>query len=470
MTGWLIFFFGLFLASLGYASYISYNKNRSSDDFMLAGSNIGAILGFLTFSAALFSAFTFMGMPDFFRVHGVGAWIFLAFSDALMVFLLIWFGFALRKKATQVGYKGVAGFVQSCFKNRWAGYLVFVSSFLFLIPYVAIQIRGISIFLDAAFPDLIPAWGWSSLLVILMLVYSEIGGLKAIMYSDAIQGVIMLAVIWIIGLTCLSMAGGLEAGLAKVEETNPALLSLPGPKGLFSSPFLIASAIAIILIPVSQPQFTTRLVVMKNLKSVHKMAYAVGVFAILVILPTAFIGLYGAVKYPDSSTAEFISAALLFDQAHPIAALAVVGLFAACLSTTNAQIFALGTELRSLLSGSEKRNMRITQLAIFVFSLIVLVFSTYMSDELVLLARVSFAGTSMIAPVVLGAVMFKNPPKSLLVVSALALGYFVLTLLELVPAGFAGLPTDAAMYCVLIPLTAILMIAHHFTQKTSHAA
>ncbi|OOG74294.1 sodium:solute symporter family protein [Algoriphagus sp. A40] len=470
MTGWLIFFFTLFLASLGYASYRSYNKNRSSDEFMLAGSNIGSILGFLTFSAALFSAFTFMGMPDFFRVHGVGAWVFLAFSDALMVFLLIWFGFALRKKAAQVGYKGVAGFVQSCFNNRWAGYLVFISSFLFLIPYVAIQIRGISIFLNAAFPDLIPDWGWSSLLVILMLVYSEIGGLKAIMYSDAIQGVIMLAVIWIIGLTCLEMAGGLEAGLAKVEETNAALLSLPGPKGLFSSPFLIASAIAIVLIPVSQPQFTTRLVVMKNLKSVHKMAYAVGIFAILVILPTAFIGLYGAVKYPDSSTADFISAALLFDQANPIAALAVVGLFAACLSTTNAQIFALGTELRSLLSGSDKKNMRITQLAILVFSLIVLVFSTYMSDELVLLARVSFAGTSMIAPVVLGAVIFKNPPKSLLVVSALALGYFVLSLLKLVPAGFAGLETDAAMYCILIPVTAVLMLAHHFTQKSTHEA
>ena len=31
---------------------------------MLAGKSIGPILGFLTFSAALFSAFTFMGMPD----------------------------------------------------------------------------------------------------------------------------------------------------------------------------------------------------------------------------------------------------------------------------------------------------------------------------------------------------------------------------------------------------------------------
>ena len=105
MIGWLIFFFVLFLASLGYASYKSYSKNRSSDEFMLAGSNIGAILGFLTFSAALFSAFTFMGMPDFFRTHGVGAWIFLGLSDALMVFFLIWFGYKLRKRASEVGYK-----------------------------------------------------------------------------------------------------------------------------------------------------------------------------------------------------------------------------------------------------------------------------------------------------------------------------------------------------------------------------
>jgi solute:Na+ symporter, SSS family len=470
MTGWLILFFLLFLASLAYASYKSYRKNRSSDEFMLAGSNIGAILGFLTFSAALFSAFTFMGMPDFFRVHGVGAWIFLGFSDALMVFFLLWFGYSLRKRASLVGYKGVAGFVQSCFQNKWAGYLVFISSFLFLIPYVAIQIRGISIFLNAAFPDLLPYWGWSALLVIIMLIYSEIGGLKAIMYSDAIQGVILLVVIWIIGLTCLNMVGGIEAGTQAVIQSNKDLLSLPGPKGLFSSPFLIASAIAIVMIPVSQPQFTTRLVVMKNLKAVHKMAYAVGIFAILVILPTAFIGLYGAVKYSDSSTAEFLSSALLFDQANPVAALAVVGLFAACLSTTNAQIFALGTELRSLLTGEDKRNMRITKLGILIFSLIVLVFSSLISDELVLLARVSFAGTSMIAPVVLGAVIFKNPPKSLLILSALALSYFVLSLLGLVPAGFIGLPTDAAMYLILIPATVILMLVHHYSSKTTHEA
>jgi solute:Na+ symporter, SSS family len=467
MTGWLIFFFAIFLASLAYASYKSYRKNRTSDEFIFAGSNIGAILGFLTFSAALFSAFTFMGMPDFFRVHGVGAWVFLAFSDALMVFFLIWFGYKLRKRAAIRGYKGVAGLMKTCYDSNFAGYLIFASAFIFLIPYVAIQIRGISIFLNAAFPDFLPDWSWSAIMVAIMLAYAAIGGLKAIMYSDAIQGVILLTVIWIIGAACLEMSGGLQNAMAIVAERNPSLTSLPGPKGLFSSQFLIASAIAIVLIPVSQPQFTTRLVVMKDLKSVHKMAYAVGIFAILVILPTAAIGLYGAVKYPDASTAEFLSQALLFDQAVPVAALAVVGLFAACLSTTNAQIFALGTELRSLLTGSDRRIMRITKSSVFMFSMIVLVFSTYMSDELVLLARVSFTGTSMVAPAILGAVIFAKPPKELLWLSFLALLYFIFSIIELVPDQFWGWNLDFFLYCVLFILTALIMIRHQLKVNRS---
>jgi len=64
MTTWVIIMFAGFFGLLGYASFKSYQKNRSSQEFMLAGSSLGVFLGFMTFSAALFSAFTFQGMPD----------------------------------------------------------------------------------------------------------------------------------------------------------------------------------------------------------------------------------------------------------------------------------------------------------------------------------------------------------------------------------------------------------------------
>jgi len=458
MKTWIFIFFGIFFALLAFASWKSYRRNRSAEEFMLAGKSIGPILGFLTFSAALFSAFTFMGMPDFFRNHGIGAWTFLAFSDGVMVFFILWFGYQLRKKAKEHNFQGVAGLMVSSYGTKWAGVAMFTSAFIFLIPYVAIQIRGISIFLEAAFPGMLPSWVWALIMVVMMLVYAEIGGLKAIVYSDAIQGLILLLVIWLIGSTCIAAFGNVPDLFRAVEDVNAELLSTPGPKGLFSWQFLLGSMIAVVMIPVTQPQLTTRLVVIKDLASMKKMAYAVGIFAILVIVPTIFIGMYGAVKYPGVAASEFLSQTLLFDQAAPVAALAIVGLFAACLSTTNAQIFALGNELRSLLPGEEKKVMRITRISLFFFAAVVMVFSTLMSDELALLARVSFTGTAMMAPIVLMAVIGKRrPPKAVIIVSSMALVTYLLSLAGVVPEHIGTLRLDLFLYLFLI--VSVLLIS-----------
>lgn len=459
MIQWVLILGGIYLLLLVLASTRSFKRNRSLDEFMFAGSNIGPLLGVLTFAAALFSAFTFLGMPDFFKVHGVGAWIFLAFSDGVMVFFMIWFGYKIRMKAKKLGFKGVAGLIQTVYQLKIAGLLMFTSAFIFLIPYVAIQIRGISIFLNATFPDTLPIWSWSVLIVVIMLVYSEIGGFKAIVYSDAIQGILLLSVIWIIGISCILYFGNVKNLFDAVHNIDKQLLSTPGPKGLFSPQFLIGSMIAIVLIPVTQPQFTTRLMVMKNIKSLYRMAVSIGVFAILVIFPTIFIGMYGAVKYSASDTSEFLSSALLFDQVGIVAALAVIGLFAACLSTTNAQLFALGSELRSLLSGTEKQVFLKTKIGIFIFAVIVLLFSTVMSDELALLARTSFTGTSMMAPIVLSAVICKGSPgKEILFASGFAFIVFLLSLFGLIPQELGKMKLDILLYIFLAIITAVSII------------
>jgi solute:Na+ symporter, SSS family len=459
MITWVIIMFAGFIVLLVLASVKSYKKNRSSQEFMLAGSSLGVFLGFMTFSAALFSAFTFQGMPDFFRTHGIGAWIFLAFSDGVMVFFLLWFGRKLRRKAKDRGFKGMAGLMSDIYGNRWAGYALFLSSFLFLIPYAAIQIRGISVFFDAAFPNFLPRWGWSLILVVFMILYAEIGGFKAMVYSDAIQGTILLVVLWLIATTCITKLGGVKSMFEQVQIANAALLSTPGPKGLFTWQFLLGSTIAVVMIPVSQPQMGTRLVVMKSLKSMKKMAFAVGSFAILIIAATIFIGMYGSVVYPNASAQEFWGKALLYDQLAPVAGLAMVGLFAACLSTTNSQIFALGNELRSLLPDDEKKSMRITKIFLFIFSVLVMIFASLMGDQIALLARVSFTGTSMFAPVVLAAVAMKGKPgKELIVISMVALLVFVGSQAGIVPSKIGAMQLDILLYMFITGATLISVI------------
>ena len=450
MTRWLWIIGGLYLAALVVATIYSRRRTRSADDYVLAGSNIGLFFGFLTFSATVFSTFTLMGMPDFFRTHGVGAWIFLAVSDGAVAFLMLWFGYHLRRRVSEKGFQGMAGLLSACYGQRWSGYVYFAGAFLFLVPYVAIQIRGIGIFLEAAFPETLPFWGWATVIVVVMLVYSEIGGLKAIIYSDVMQGVLLITVTWIIALGCIQYFGGVGPMFEQVRQTNEALLSTPGPQGLFTVQFLVASFLAILFLPVTQPQLTARMVIMRDTKAMLQMAVAFGLFAMLVILATIPIGMYGAVRYANAPTSEFLVNVLLFDQADVIGAAVAVGLVAAAMSTADSQIFALGAELRSLLSGQERRVMLRTKLAIVFFALAALVFAVLSSDQLVLLARVSFAGTSLLAPLVLGAILSRRPPGvEVIVVTALGLLIFLSSLLGLIPGTLGPARMDLLLLLTL---------------------
>ena len=434
MLTWLLIVGSIYVTILFLLAWRSRRMIRNHRDFLMAGSNIGLVLGFMTFAATLFSTFTLLGMPDFSRTHGIGAWIFLAFSDAGMVFLIVWFGYLLRKRVSAKGFNGMSGLLQDCYRNRWAGYIYFSGVFIFLVPYVAIQIRGVAIFLVEAFTTTMPIWAWSLLIVVVMLVYSELGGLKAIIYADFMQGTLLMVVVWIIAITCMKSLGGWSEMFRQVETVNPALLSTPGPKGLLNSQFLIASFLAILMIPVTQPQLSTRLVIMKNTRSMYRMAVAVGTFAMLVIFPTIIIGLYGALRYPDASVSEFLGGVLLHDQAAVVGSAAIIGLFAAAMSTSDSQLFAMGNEFRGLISVSESGSLLAARLAIIIFALAALVFSLLSSDQLVLLARISFAGTAMMGPLVILGILSSRPQGGFMIVaSGLGLMAFILSQAGVLP-------------------------------------
>jgi SSS family solute:Na+ symporter len=450
MLKWLIILGVLYIGVLIFLSWKSKKTIHSANDFMLGGAKIGLVLGFMTFAATLFSTFTLMGMPDFSRKNGVGAWIFLTFSDAVMVFFILWFGFYLRKKVGQNPFHGMSALLQKCYNNKQVGYLYFACVFIFLIPYVAIQIRGVSIFLHAAFPNFISIWIWAVLIVVVMMVYSELGGLKAIIYADFLQGTLLLTVVWLIAFNCLNEVGGWSALFEKTQAINKQLLTAPGPNKLLTPQFLIASCIAILMIPVTQPQLSTRLIIMKDYNALKRMAVAVGIFATLVILPTIIIGLYGSIYYTKASTAEFLGGVLLSEQNNVIASLTIIGLFAAAMSTSDSQLFAMGNEVRGLMQLKESQSLRPIRLFILLFSISALLFSLISSDELVLLARLSFSGTAIMGPLIILGILANKPQGLFMVwISLLGLLVFILTQLNILPLKIGLLRMDLLIMIVL---------------------
>ncbi len=466
-----LFFAGaVYLLLLMLFTYLTKSKDKDSKTYFLAGANLGSVLGLFTFAATLFSTFTLLGMPDFFRTHGVGAWIFLAVSDMVMVFGILWIGYYLRKKTKNHQYLGMAGFMEKCYESRLAGIVAFAGAFIFLIPYVAIQIRGVAIFLNEAFMNGPALWVYAAGMVVVMLIYSEIGGLKAIIYSDTLQGILLLVVIWVIGINCLDKMGGLAAAFEKIGQQNEALLSVPGPKGIFNFQFLFSSMVAICMIPFTQPQVSTRLIIMKSEKSLFRTAIGLGTFAILVILPTVFLGMYGALNYPEASTSEFLGQTLIHDQPGYLGAFVLIGLIAAAISTADSQIFALGGETRSLLKGEDKSMVARARISILIFAALALIFALLSSDELVLLARASFAGTALLAPMIFTGI-FYDRSMHLVSLPWLTLGAIIFSIasqLNLLAQTVGGIRVDLFLL-IILSLYALVLIGIDRSRARSRA-
>ncbi|MEM6344739.1 MAG: sodium:solute symporter family protein [Bacteroidota bacterium] len=439
MIAWLMVLGPIYVIVLGTLAWRSRRADQSEMEFLLGNAKLGLMVGLLTTAASLFSTFTLQGMPDFFRQHGVASWIFLAVADGVMIFVIVGFAFYLRRRVAEKGFSGVGPLLNACYETPWAGRMYFLGIFIFLIPYVSIQIKGITIFLTAVFPEFMPTWAWGLAIVGLMLLYSETGGLKAIIFADVIQAVLLLGVVWIIASVCLDKMGGMASMFQQVERENVALLSSPGPKGLLGPQFLFASMLAIAFVPITQPHITTRLVIMKSIKETHRMAIGIGIFAVLVILPTLFIGFYGAINYADLSTAEFLSQVLLFDQLPWVAALGVIGLLAAAISTSDSQLFAMGTEFRGLFEAGRSR-MALTRIAIVAFAVCALIFSQIASDELALLALSGFSGTAILGPMILAAILRNRPPATwMIIVTGIGLLSFLASQFGLIPKAVLGM-------------------------------
>lgn len=457
LTFWFVFFLLIYLASMVWA--VARSQKIDAKD---TGS-LTAKLGMTTFVATLFSTFTLMGMPDFFRNHGVGAWLFLGVTDVAMAFLVLWFGLKVRIFKNKHGFRSISNVLNSTYGGKTASMIYLLGIFVFLIPYVAIQLHGISIFFNAiwAWPE------WLTSLLVLSAIFALIhkGGFGAIVLSDAIQWGIVFVTIWIIGVVCLSELGGLSSAFEKLESSNPAWLSTPGPKGLFSWQFLVATFIAIILMPISQPQLTWRVSSFKSEKDLRLGAVGIAIFSFLVILPTLFIGMYGAVFLSESSSPEFWKEVLVNRQIPFIGALAMIGLLAASMSTADSQLHSLRREFTgSVKPGSVNKSNNFIILTFFFLAAYFL--SLVATNELVLLARVSFTGTALLAPMVLIAFTSSNKKshRYIPLITGVALVVFLSSNFGLTPSSVFGVRVDLSLMVTVF----ILSFIFHMLDLTKH--
>ncbi|HSG46636.1 MAG TPA: hypothetical protein VLA43_02360 [Longimicrobiales bacterium] len=204
-------------------------RTHTTEDFFLAGKAIGLLA--LTFAAlaSTFSSFTFLGGPSFLYLSGLGAMMFVlpaTLTNALSAWVL---AKRLRLVAEIRPVLTLPDVVGLRYGSRAAQGLAALAILLGVVGYMATQVAGLGVIMDSVF-GLGKGWGiWLGTLVV--LAYAVTGGIKAGIYTDLAQGLLMAAASVLVFVFVLESGDGLSGISRTILAAEPEFLS---PWGLYS--------------------------------------------------------------------------------------------------------------------------------------------------------------------------------------------------------------------------------------------
>ena len=202
-------------------------KAKDSEGFMLAGRNVGLSLGAATAMATWVTSNTTMLAPVFALTLGV--WGMVAYSTASFGLLL--FAVLAGRIRTLLPDGVTAG---DFFRRRYgrAGWVIFlVITMLYSLSWlVSMAIAGGDLLYALAG---IPYVEGMSLILLVCVLYTLFGGLYAVIGTDFLQSIIILAGIVVIGFLAFQQVSISEA-YDHIRESQPALLDIAMPAALLA--------------------------------------------------------------------------------------------------------------------------------------------------------------------------------------------------------------------------------------------
>jgi len=289
----------LYLGVIGYLGYRGYAKTRNSVDYMLGGRQIHPFVMAMSYGATFISTSAIVGFGGIAAQFGMSLLWLAAANIAVGVFIaFIVFGKRTRKMGLNLDahtFPELLGRrMDSRFIQRFMGLIIFI----FMPLYAAAVLIGASRILEGLLG--IPYLYSVVIFSVLVAAYVILGGLKGVMYTDALQGTLMFAGMLVLFIVIYSTLGGVGAAhrsLTDLAHLVPEGLKNIGHRGWTASPaggsplwWVIYSSLVLgVGIGVlAQPQLVVRYMTVKSDKELNR-AVLIGAIFILFTVGTTYI-------------------------------------------------------------------------------------------------------------------------------------------------------------------------------------
>jgi len=411
------------------------------EDFFLYGRKAGFIVLYLTVVATYHSAFAFLGSGGFFYTHGIGfwdagTWTILAGATTYVLGSRIW---ALGKK---FGYITPADMLADFYESEAVRVVTALVSVIFTILYIQVQAQGLGYIINVASGGRISFELGTLILLCVAAAYVMAGGIRAVYWTDVFQGAWMYVALWVGGLfLAYELFGGPAALWSRVSAERPDLLTLPGPQGFFTPGMWFGMTVVFSFGIVFQPHMMIRYYTAISGRTLKWLGATTPLYLLTIYVPSAFVGLGGALVMPDLAVPDRIFPEMLFAHAPAwLTGLVLAGATAAAMSTLDSILHANTTVLTRdvyqryvVKHASHGHYINVGRAIVLGLLLVGYLLSIRTFDLLVILVSLSGAGALQLGPAIVG-VCFptRRPLTRAGVLAGIATGLLTLVL-TLVP-------------------------------------
>ncbi len=389
----------------------SAKKSKTDEDFILGGGKLSGISLAFSERATGESAWLLLGLTGHAYAEGISSiWVALGCVTGI---LFIWFAMArkLRSETENTGALTLPGLLSKKFpgSQRSIGILSAVIIIFFFLFYIAAQFSGAGTVLEKTF-GMDPTLGIliGSLVVTL---YCLLGGFIAVVATDVIQSILMIATLVILPIAALIFAAGHSVSIsAALRDAGPALNNLTaGQKGLPAILFIL-SGMSWALGYTGQPQLLTRMMAIRKDSEVKSARAVAAIWTVVAYAGALLIGMagYALVKAGAlgadtaalAENAEGILPIMIMGLLSPIlAGILLSGAISAMMSTADSELLVCSSSasrdvyhnIRSEKSGG-KKMLLITRIMTLSVSALALLAALFMQETVYSFVSYAWAG------------------------------------------------------------------------------
>ena len=439
--------FLLLFALIGLSS--AWRSRGTKADYYLASGNVKAWLVGLSAVATNNSGYMFIGVIGYTYATGLAS-IWLMVGWIAGDFLASLYVHKRLNQATQSsGEVSYAGVLSNWYgqKHQPVQRLIGVISLLFLLTYASAQLvaggKALHVLLDW------PLWSGAVAGAILVAIYCVAGGIRASIWTDAAQSIVMILAMGILLVTAVTHLGGLDSALLQMHSVDGFMGWLPKDlvfAGWLGAVLFVVSWVFAGLSVIGQPHIMVRFMSLNdpgNMKQAKAWYYLW--FIVFYCMATG-VGMLARIHLPEVATfdAELALPTMAQQLLPPVlVGLILAGIFAATMSTADSLVLSCSAAVTHdiLPHNVEKTGLlKLVTIAITGIALLLALSNNQSVFNMVIMAWSGLA--SAFAPLLIFLCFGKRPSQAVSIV-AIIMGFITALLwrqFDLHAMVYEGLP------------------------------